>query len=159
MKRSFFFINMSMASGTWKTYKRAVDSLENFRKIYKMNPIWPVPIEILAQFIAYLSYKGLAASTISTYISGLSHVYKMNGLHDSTKFFLISKMLEGMKRKNPQQSDIRAPISIGLLKRLIKSLQDVCSSHYEAHMLSAALSLAYFGMLRVSEIVLKVVMP
>ena len=53
-----FLINMPMASGTWKTYKTAVDSLENFRKIYKMNPIWPVPVEILAQFITYLSYKG-----------------------------------------------------------------------------------------------------
>jgi hypothetical protein len=30
-------------------------------------------------------------------------------------------MLEGMKRKSPQRSDIRAPISIDLLKRLIKS--------------------------------------
>ena len=59
-------INMSMASGTWKTYKTAVDSLENFRKIYKMHPIWPVPVEILAQFIAYLSYKGLTASTVTT---------------------------------------------------------------------------------------------
>ena len=92
-------INMSMASGSWKTYKTAVDSLENFRKIYKMNPIWPVPVEILAQFITYLSYKGLTASTVSTYISGLSHVHKMNGLHHSTKVSLISKMLEGMKRK------------------------------------------------------------
>ena len=104
-----FLINMSTASGSWKTYKTAADSLENFRKIYKMNPIWPVPVEMLAQFIAYLSYKGLTASTVSTYISGLSHVHKMNGLHDSTKFFLISKMLEGMKRKNPQQSDILEP--------------------------------------------------
>jgi hypothetical protein len=72
----------------------------------------------------------------------------MNGLQDRTKFFLISKMLEGMKRTNPQQSDIRAPISIDLLKRLIKSLQHVCSSHYEARLLSAAFSLAYFDMLK-----------
>ena len=149
------FINMSMTSGSWKTYKTAVDSLENFRKIYKMNPIWPVPVEILAQFIAYLSYKGLTASIVSTYISGLSHVHKINGHHDSTMFFLISKMLEGMKRKNPQQSDIRASISIDLLKCLIKSLHHVCSFHYAARLLSAAFSLAYFGMLRVSEISLK----
>jgi integrase len=79
----------------------------------------------------------------------------MNGHHDSTMFFLISKMLEGMKRKNPQQSDIRASISIDLLKRLIKSLHHVCSSHYDARLLSAAFSLAYFAMLRVSEISLK----
>jgi hypothetical protein len=60
-----------------------------------------------------------------------------------------------MKRKNHQHSNIRAPLSIGLLKLLIKSLQHVCSSHYEAHMLSAAFFLAYFGMLTVSEISLK----
>jgi hypothetical protein len=56
------------------------------------------------------------ASTVSTYIFGLSLVHNMNGLQDRTKFFLISKMLEG--------------ISIDLLKRLIKSLQHVCSSHF-----------------------------
>jgi hypothetical protein len=72
----------------------------------------------------------------------------MNGHHHSTKVSLINKMLEGMKRKHPQQSDIRAPISIDLLKRLIKFLQHVCSSHYEARLLSAAFSLAYFGMLK-----------
>jgi hypothetical protein len=60
-----------------------------------------------------------------------------------------------MKRKKHQHSNIRAPLSIGLLKLLIKSLQHVCSSHYEAHMLSAAFFLAYFGMLTVSEISLK----
>jgi hypothetical protein len=60
-----------------------------------------------------------------------------------------------MKRKNPQQTDIRAPISIDLLKHMIKSLLHACSSHYEAHMFSAAFSLAYFDMLRVSEISLK----
>ena len=42
-----------------------------------------------------------------------------------------------------------------LLKLLIKSLQHVCSSHYEAHMLSAAFFLSYFGMLTVSETSLK----
>ena len=60
-----------------------------------------------------------------------------------------------MKRKKHQHSNIRAPLSIGLLKLLIKSLQHVCSSHYEAHMLSAAFFLSYFGMLTVSEISLK----
>jgi hypothetical protein len=59
-----------------------------------MNPIWPVPVEMLAQFIAYLSYKGLTASTVSTYISELSHVHKMNGLQDNTKFFFIRAVFE-----------------------------------------------------------------
>jgi hypothetical protein len=38
--------------------KITVESLENFKTNYKMNPIWPVPVEIMAQFIAHLSYKG-----------------------------------------------------------------------------------------------------
>jgi hypothetical protein len=60
-----------------------------------MNPIWPVPVEILAQFITYLSYKGLTASTVSTYISELSHVHKMNGL---TSSFKLSKAGMGFDR-------------------------------------------------------------
>ena len=61
-------------------------------------------------------------------------------------------MLERLRRKNPQQSDIRTPISLELLKKLISSLQWICNSDYEACMFSSAFSLAYFAMLRVSEL-------
>ncbi|CAC5380841.1 unnamed protein product [Mytilus coruscus] len=66
-------LKCSMAPNSWKTYKTAVECLKKFRIIYNYRDIWPVPIDEIAQFIAYLSYKGFSASTVSTYISGLAH--------------------------------------------------------------------------------------
>ena len=145
-------INLSMASSSWKTYKTAVESFHQFRFLYNIEKIWPAPVDHIAQFVAYLSFKGLAASTVSTYVSGLSHSHKILNFPDNTKSFIIVKMLEGLRRKKPHRPDTRAPVSPGLLKRLISSLQFVCSSHYEAVMFSSAFSLAFYAMLRVSEL-------
>ena len=145
-------INMSMAAGSWKTYGTAVCSFNNFRKLYRLDLIWLAPLDSLAQFIAYLSHKGMSASTVATYISGLSHCHKLNDLQDNTQSFIIKKLLEGMRRKYPQRTDIMAPIFIQLLKHLILALRRVCGSNYESLVFSTAFSIAYFGMLRVSEI-------
>ncbi|CAG2209864.1 unnamed protein product [Mytilus edulis] len=145
-------LKCSMASNSWKTYKTAVECFKKFRFIYNYRDIWPVPIDEIAQFIAYLSYKGFSASTVSTYISGLAHTHKINNITDNTKSFIISKMIEGLRRKNPQKLDVRTPISFDLLKRLIHSLRSVCNSQYETLLFSSAFSLAYFAMLRVSEL-------
>ena len=65
---------------------------------------------------------------------------------------IISKILEGLRRKNPQKSDIRTPISLDLLRKLISSLRWISNSDYEACMFSSDFLLAYFAMLRVSEL-------
>jgi hypothetical protein len=49
-------------------------------------------------YIAYMSHTGLSASTITTYISGISTMHKLNGHTDNTKSFLVTKILEGSKR-------------------------------------------------------------
>lgn len=145
-------IKLSMSANSWKTYKTAVDSFNSFRFSYGFGDMYPAPIDHIAHFIAFLSHKGLAASTVSTYISGISHSLKIKGTTDNTKSFIISKMLEGLRRKNPQRPDVRTPISRDILKRIVHSLPFVCSSFYEACLFSSAFSLAFFAMLRVSEI-------
>jgi hypothetical protein len=52
--------------------------------VYRLDLIWPAPLESLAQCIAYLSHMGMSASTVATYISGLSHYHKLNDLQDNT---------------------------------------------------------------------------
>jgi len=94
-------------------------------------------------YIAYLSYTGLSASTILTYISGLSYTHKLHSLEDNTKSFLVGKLLEGLRLKKTQKSDIRLPISISLLKRLIQSLPSVCYSAYESMLFDSAFSLSF----------------
>jgi hypothetical protein len=83
---------------------------------------------------AFMSHTGLSASTITTYISGISTMQKLNGQTDNTKSFLVTKILEGSKRKNSSKADLRLPVSMNLLKRLIQSLPFVCTSVYESTM-------------------------
>ena len=158
-------IDCSMSTSTWKTYKTAVNCFDNFRASYNFGNTWPLPIDELAQFIDYLPFNKMSVSTVTTYLSGVSYVstvttylsglsydHKTRNLTDYTKSFIISKMLERLRRKNPKKSDIRTPISLELLKKLISSLRWICNSDYEACMFSSAFSLAYFAMLRVSEL-------
>lgn len=64
-------------------------------------------------------------------------------------------MLEGLRRKSPSKLDVLTPISFHLLNRLIHSFSGVCNSQYEARLFSSAFSIAYFAMLRVSELAVK----
>lgn len=141
-----------MAQSTWKTYKTAAESFNMFRSHYNLQEIWPVPLNDLIYYIAYLSLKGFSVSTVTTYISGISYLHKIRCLQDNTKSFLVTKTLEGLKRKKPKTSDPRVPISLDLLKRLIASLQYICPSVYESYLFSSAFSLCFFALLRVGEI-------
>ena len=93
----------------------------------------------------------MAPSTVSTYISGISHEHKINDIKDNTKSFLVSKLLEGLRRKRPQKADVRTPITLDMLKQLINALHFVCRSNYEECLFASAFSLAFFAMLRISE--------
>ena len=133
-----------MAQKTWKTYKTTVESFKTFRSLYQLRDVWPAPLNDVMYYIAYLSYTGLSASTILTYISGLSYTHQLHSLEDNIKSFLVGKLLEGLRRKKPQKSDIRLPISISLLKRLIQSLSFVCFSAYESMLFASGFSLSFF---------------
>ncbi|XP_063397183.1 uncharacterized protein LOC134681477 [Mytilus trossulus] len=145
-------LTSSMAQKTWKTYNTAIESFKNFRSAYNLHDIWPAPLSDLIFYIAFLSFKGLSASTVLTHMSGISYQHKIQDLTDSTKSFLVGKTLEGLKRSNPKKPDLRVPISIDLLRKLIRSLQHVCFSLYESAMFASAFSLSFFALLRVGEI-------
>lgn len=142
----------SLAVNTWKTYKTAVDSLLKFRKLYGLLDSWPVPLDELINFVAYLSYSGFSPSTVSTYISGISHEHKKRGLVDKTSNFLIVKILEGLRRKRTKSRDLRSPVTLHILRKIVQALKNVCSSNYEACLFSSAFTLAFFALLRIGEI-------
>lgn len=119
--------------------------------MYDLHDEWPVPLHDIIKYIAYLSYTGISASTVATYVSGLSHTHKLYSMEDNTKSFFVSKLLEGLKRKNPKKSDLRMPISFSVLLKLVCSLPHICQSSYEAKLFASAFSLAFFGLLRIGE--------
>ena len=64
-------------------------------------------------------------------------------------------MLAGLHRKSPPKLDVRTPISFHLINRLMHSLSRARNSQYEARLFSSAFSMAYFAILRVSELAVK----
>ena len=70
-------------------------SFNQFRYLFRLSLTWPAPLVQVVHFIAYMSVQGRAPGSIRTYVSGLSYMYKIHGLEDVTKSFIVTKMLEG----------------------------------------------------------------
>ncbi len=101
-------------------------------------------------FIADMSLKGKAGSTISLQLAALAHLHRVYNWGDPTKHFLIQKMVEGCKRDR-RSHDTRRPITEDILHQVLQALSFVCRSPYERALFQSAFSLAFFGFLRVSE--------
>ncbi|KAJ8304804.1 hypothetical protein KUTeg_018387 [Tegillarca granosa] len=121
---------------------------DHFRSHYGIIIQWPPNISDLNNFIAFLSLKGCASSTIRTYISAIGNRCKMLNFTDTTKSFIVKKMLIGLTRLD-KRTDIRMPITVDILKKLLNSVSFVCHSEFEI----AIFSLAFFGFFRIGELV------
>ena len=76
-------------------------------------------------YIAYLSYTGLSASRILTYISGMSYTHKLHSLEDNTKSFLVGETLGMIKTQ--KASKIRyPPADFNKLTKKIDTVAPVC---------------------------------
>ena len=91
-------LQASMTESTWHINRSACASFNQFMYLFRLPLTWPAPLDQVVHFIAYMSVQGRAPGSIRTYISGLSYMYKIHGLEDVTKSFIVTKMLEGAAR-------------------------------------------------------------
>ena len=91
--RGGFFNSSFFGNKHLETYKMAADSLLRFRREYGFPDSWPVPLDQLINFVAYLSFTGLSPASVTTYISGIGYAHKARGLEVKTNNFLITKIL------------------------------------------------------------------
>ena len=68
------------------------------------------------------------------------------------QLFVVKKMLEGCKRLGKRQ-DLRAPVTMKILKSICDRLPFVCYNEYEALMFRTVYLIAYYGLMRIGEIV------
>lgn len=146
-------VDASTSVNTNKLYATGIASFETFRLEYGLDPIWPRPLTHVTTFIAYLSLKNKAYNTVNCYISAINFKCKLQSSQQFSQNFLVQKMLEGLKRSK-KSKDARLPISEKLLFRIINNLKFICCSKYEADLFASAFSVAFYGLLRVGELVL-----
>ena len=148
-------LSSSLTAGSRRSYQRA---WINFRQFYPQfhgsdDPPLPVPPTCLPLFISYLTFRKLALSTITSYLSAISYVHKLRGLHDPTKSFLIQKLLTALSRRQPV--DIRLPVTRPVLHELVRALSFTNSSAFQRSLFSALFLVAFYGLFRIGELTTK----
>lgn len=149
MKR---LVSAAFAPATQAAYKQGIHMFDEFRLSRGLGSDWPASSQHVIEFAAHLSLAGRAPATARTYIAGIGAKHKLNGWSDPTDHFLLKKLLQGMSKLDRRQ-DLRKPITFQRQKQLIGILPIVCANVFEQKLFSAAYSVAFFGFLRVSEIV------
>ncbi|XP_071503767.1 uncharacterized protein [Diadema antillarum] len=143
-------LSQSRAASTHSTYTQAWESFQSFRSAYHFSLSANPTLEQIVQFIAYLSLNGYAAATLATYIAGLSFHLQSRGLRDVTQCFIVRRMLDGSKRGRISR-DVRCPITLSILSRMLVALPHVCASSFDALLFRTAFLVAFFAFLRVGE--------
>ena len=115
-------LSSSLTAGSRRSYQRAWIIFRQFyRQFYGSDdPPLPLPPTCLPLFISYLTLRKLALSAITSYLSAISYVHKLRGLHDPTKSFLIQMLLTALSRRQPV--DIRLPVTRPVLHELVRAL-------------------------------------
>jgi hypothetical protein len=145
-------LNASLAPNTRKVYESGLREFKGFCKAYRLKSIWPPNVGGLVQFISHLSLRGCAYKTVKTYLAGISFHCKISGMEDTTKSFVVNKLVEGLGRSTASQ-DARKPVTIDVLIKLTRVLRQVCSSRFEEILFNAIFITAFFGFFRVNELV------
>lgn len=114
--------------------------------------MWPLPLDHVTQFIAYLSCIDFSPTSVKCYIAGLNFYSKLQNYGDIANNFVVRKMLEGMKRVKSRGMDTRLPITLDLLRKILVILPKICSSNYESILFTTAFVTAFFAFLRVGEV-------
>ncbi|MEW8547621.1 MAG: tyrosine-type recombinase/integrase [Candidatus Thiodiazotropha sp.] len=113
---------------------------------------WPVPVSHVVLYISYCFEVGYAPATIRLYIAAICYQHKLRNWPDPSAYFLVKKLLEGCKRLR-YSKDTRIPITRKVLGVICEKLPSITFSLYEASLFRAVYCLAYFGLFRVSELV------
>lgn len=132
-------------------YQRAYKNYQRFHLAHFSNfPIFPIPSNRLAQFIAYCYTNKLKGTTIQTQMAGLAFFHKIMGLENPAENFLIKKLLAGVLRMT-RGRDKRLPITLDMLEIFMCNLKFILISSYDLILFRAMILTAFFALLRVGE--------
>ena len=112
----------------------------------------PVSRDHIALYLAALKKEGLAPSSIRSALSVIAWKHKLAGLPDPTKDFLLSRVMEGLRRARLHPPNRVLPITVDILHRLLDTLPDSRCGPYDVSLMRAFFLLAYHGAFRVGEL-------
>ena len=148
-----YYLGLSIAASTKQTYSSAEKRFLEFCLLYRppFGKFIPVDENTLVQYAAYfarsindLLYQELAA---------VRHLHIRNGYDlDFKKYPRLQLICKGITRAQGCPTRIRLPIIIHHLKLFFYLLAIPDTSNYDSLMIWAAMTLAFFGFMRLGEL-------
>ncbi|CAN2388361.1 hypothetical protein PRIEUP_LOCUS16307, partial [Pristimantis euphronides] len=145
-------LSSSLAPSTWSAYRLAWREWESWLREIGGAKEGRQMVEALLGYIGSLAAAGASVAKVDRALAGIAFGYKWRGGEDVTKHFLVRQALRGFRRGKVKK-DTRRPVSFQLLGDIGGVLGNVCSSEYEVRLFRLAFSWAFFGALRVGELV------
>lgn len=107
---------------------------------------------VLVQYAAYLA-RSIKYSSIKIYLAAVRHLHIRNGYDlDFKKFHRLQLICKGIQRSQGCSMRVRLPITIHHLKLFFCLLAIRHTPNYNSLMIWAAMTLAFFGFMRLGEL-------
>lgn len=145
-------IRSSVAPPTWGCYGKAWSEWVALVGDRRVESSESERLQVTVEYFLSLREAGLSAAVAQRRLSGLAFHFKIRGWADTTKHFVFRQAIRGWKKEFVSR-DSRRPVSYSLLVRLFDISGSQCVSPYEGTLFRACFALAFFGALRVSELV------
>lgn len=148
------YLNLSVADSTKRTYSTGEKSFIQFLSLYRPLHAQSLPTDedTLIQYVAYLA-KSVKHSTIKGYLAAIRHFHIRHGYQlNLRKFLRLHLVCRGIKRSQGSSIRTRLPITVSHLKFFYSLLAIRYTSNYDSLMIWAAMTLAFFGFMRLGEL-------
>ena len=145
------YLRNSLANSTWSTYNVGMRKYIRFCSQLHF-PVWPLRENILELFVTSLA-PSLSYKTIKVYLCGVQAYARIEGLGNAiAEMPRLPCVLRGIRRAQGDSFNRppRCPITLQNLRTLLDYLSTQATPANCA-MLACACTMAFFGMLRVSE--------
>ena len=149
-----YYLGLSIAASTKQTYSSAEKRFLEFCLLYRppFGKFMPVDENTLVQYAAYLA-RSIKYSSIKSYLAAVRHLHILNGYDlDFKKYPRLQLICKGIKRAQGCSTRVRLPITIHHLKLFFCLLAIPHTSNCDSLMLWAAMTLAFFGFMRLGEL-------
>ena len=143
---------MALAQSTKKTYSSGMRQFFTFCSQMNINPQLPVTEDVLINFSVAMA-RSVQYTTIKNYLSAVKNYHSSHGFElPLSNFLRLRLILRGIKRSQGQQSKVRRPITLHLLNLFSYLLNVRHTDNRDSLMLWVAMTLAFFGFLRLGEL-------
>ncbi|KAJ7414494.1 hypothetical protein WISP_83811 [Willisornis vidua] len=137
----------------WQVYHEGLKNFLAFREGMTLPAVWPIPVDQMREFLIAMESQHLPPTKIIMYMEGLSFISRMVDHPDPLQDPLICSMISRLKHRTRPSNGGYCPVTIEVLRSLLGTLESVCTSPYECLLFRAMFTVAFFGALRMEEMV------